>query len=283
MNFQVDNLTFRYGRRKPTVLEDVSLTFDSGGVVGLLGPNGAGKSTLLYLMSGALLPTKGVVTYNGISTSRRDPNVLSSIYLVAEEAELPRMSLAQYVKYYSRFYPNFDYEVMQMSLKEFEMFEPKRLDSISMGQRKKVLLSFAFACNTPVVLLDEPTNGLDIPGKAAFRRLVARLASDERLFLISTHQVRDLETILDKVLIMDNNRFLLDTSIANLQTAFTFGRGSATAPENVIYSMPSVMGTDYIAENKDDSQTEVNLEMLFEATLKHPEQINSILSASIED
>lgn len=277
MKLQIENLSFRYTRRRPEVLQDVNLTFDTGGVVGLLGPNGAGKSTLLYLIAGALTPSKGLVAYDGISTRLRRPDVLSSIYLVAEEAGLPRMSLDEYVSLYSRFYPEFDRSIMEMSLKEFDMFEPRRLDSLSMGQKKKILLSFAFACNTPIVLLDEPTNGLDIPGKAAFRRLVARLATDDRLFLISTHQVRDLDTILDRVLIMNERRFLLNETIASLQENFRFISGASEAPADAIYALPSLSGVDYMAANEDASDTDVNLELLFEATLKSGDKIKSFL------
>lgn len=278
MKLQIENLSFRYTRRRPEVLQDVNLTFDTGGVVGLLGPNGAGKSTLLYLIAGALTPSKGSVIYDGIRTRLRRPNVLSSIYLVAEEAGLPRMSLDEYVSLYSRFYPEFDRSIMEMSLKEFDMFEPRRLDSLSMGQKKKILLSFAFACNTPIVLLDEPTNGLDIPGKAAFRRLVARLATDDRLFLISTHQVRDLDTILDRVLIMNERRFLLNETIASLQENFRFISGASEAPADAIYALPSLSGVDYMAANEDASDTDVNLELLFEATLKSGDKIKSFLN-----
>lgn len=277
MKLQIENLSFRYTRRRPEVLQDVNLTFDTGGVVGLLGPNGAGKSTLLYLIAGALTPSKGLVAYDGISTRLRRPDVLSSIYLVAEEAGLPRMSLDEYVSLYSRFYPEFDRSIMEMSLKEFDMFEPRRLDSLSMGQKKKILLSFAFACNTPIVLLDEPTNGLDIPGKAAFRRLVARLATDDRLFLISTHQVRDLDTILDRVLIMNERRFLLNETIASLQENFRFISGASEAPADAIYALSSLSGVDYMAANEDASDTDVNLELLFEATLKSGDKIKSFL------
>lgn len=280
MKLQIENLSFRYTRRRPEVLQDVNLTFDTGGVIGLLGPNGAGKSTLLYLIAGALTPTKGGVSYDGVSTRLRRPSVLSNIYLVAEEAGLPRMSLNEYVSLYSRFYPDFDREIMEMSLKEFDMFEPKRLDSLSMGQKKKILLSFAFACNTPIVLLDEPTNGLDIPGKAAFRRLVARLASDDRLFLISTHQVRDLDTILDRVLIMNERRFLLNETIISLQDSFRFVSGAPEAPADAIYALPSLSGVDYMAPNTDGDETEVNLEILFEATLKSGDKIGEVLNSA---
>lgn len=283
MRLSIENLSFRYSRRRPEVLQQMNLQFQEGGVVGLLGPNGAGKSTLLYLIAGALTPTRGTVAYDGIPTRLRRAQTLSEIYLVAEEAQLPRMSLAKYTSLYSAFYPDFNAEVMEMALKEFDMFEPERLDSLSMGQKKKILLSFAFACNTPVVLLDEPTNGLDIPGKAAFRRLVARLCTDDRLFLISTHQVRDLDRILDSVLIMNERRMLLNESMAQLQSRFKFMRGVQEAPADAIYTLPAITGFDTMCVNNDDTETEVNLEILFEATLKAPDKINGILADKTDE
>lgn len=278
MNLQLDNLYFKYGRRRPFVLDDVTMHFNEGGVVGLLGPNGAGKSTLLYLIAGALTPTTGDVSFDGTSTRMRFPQTLSSIFLVPEEVTLPRMSLAAYVRTYGVFYPDFDINVMQECLKEFDMFEPERLDSLSMGQKKKVVLSFAIACHTPVLLMDEPTNGLDIPGKAAFRRLVARHASDDRLYLISTHQVRDLDQLLDRVMIMDTQRFILKESVMRLQQAFRFERSLPTPPQEALYTLPSIGGFDAILPNDDDSETEINLELLFDAAIKFTPAVNDVLS-----
>ena len=277
MKLEINNLSFQYSRKGPDVLRCVNLEFDTGEVVGLLGPNGAGKSTLLYLIAGALTPENGFVEFNGVSTRLRLPSVLSEIYLVAEEGDLPRMSLDEYVDLYSGFYPRFNREIMKECLREFEIEKPLRIDSLSMGQKKKIFLSFAFACNTSVVLLDEPTNGLDIPGKAAFRRLVARLADDERLFLISTHQVRDLDTILDRVTIMNSHDIVFNEKITDIQSRLVFATGRYPLPLEAIYSVKTLNGFNYMALNHEDEETEVNLELLFEAVMSDPEKINNIL------
>lgn len=278
MKLQIENLSFRYGRKKPEVLSDVNLTLEEGEVIGLLGPNGAGKSTLLYLIAGALTPGKGEVTYDGISTRKRLPSVLSEIFIVPEEVALPRMSLDDYVALYSKFYPRFDKDVMEEALKEFNMEKPERMDSLSMGQKKKIILSFAFACNTAVSLMDEPTNGLDIPGKAAFRRLVARLAGDDRLFLISTHQVRDLDTILDRVMIMNEHKFLFNHSIMEIQDHLSFVNGASELPAHTLYTLPSLSGSDYVVPNDNGEETEVNLELLFGAVIQNPQLLNEIIN-----
>lgn len=270
MNLNIQNLSFRYGGRRPFVLNDISLNFSNGGVCGLLGPNGAGKSTLLYLISGLLKPSSGSVTYNSVPTFSRRPNVLNQIFLVPEEPTLPRMSLDNYIRLYAGFYPAFRNDIFIDALSEFNMQNPNRLDNLSMGQRKKIVLAFALATSTPVLIMDEPTNGLDIPGKAAFRRLVARYASDDNLFLISTHQVRDLDLLLDRVLIMDSNKIILNDSIYNLQTRFAFPRNTPGAPANAIFSIPSLGGFDSIVPNTDGDETDVNLELLFEAAIRFP-------------
>lgn len=274
MKLEIKNLSFRYSAKSPDVLQDVNLTFDKGEVVGLLGPNGAGKTTLLYLIAGALTPGEGTVEYEYVSTRRRCPSVLSDIYLVAEEAQLPRLTLENYVKLYSRFYPHFDQKIMDEAMREFRLESPQRLDQLSMGQKKKVLLSFAFACNTPVVLFDEPTNGLDIPGKSTFRRLVAKYCTDERLILISTHQVRDLDMILDRVTVMNFHNVVVNASMLEIQRRFKFVTGASEKPEGAIYALPSPAGVDYMEPNTEGSDTEVNLELLFGAAMENPTLIN---------
>lgn len=284
MELTISNLSFGYHRKYDYVLNDVNLTFKEGGVIGLLGPNGAGKSTLLYLISGALRPKVGDITLNGISTSKREPAVLADIFLVPEEAQLPAMNLESYMRLYSVFYPHFEPEIMKTALKEFGMealFEAKKkhkLNALSMGQKKKVLLSFAFACQSPITLLDEPTNGLDIPGKAAFRRIISRLATDDKLFIISTHQVRDLDTILDHVLIMNLDQFLINESINTIQNRLRFVSGADKLPEDAFYSTPTPLGFEYIAPNHNNEDTQVNLENLFDAALKYPELLKSFFN-----
>lgn len=280
MKLLIEDLSFRYGRKNPEVLSNVFLSFDTGEVIGLLGPNGAGKSTLLYLISGALTPRSGKVSFDGLSTRRRYPSVLSEIYLVSEEVELPRMSMEEYIDLYSKFYPRFNREIMDEALREFEIEAPRRIDSLSMGQKKKIVLSFAFACNTSVTLLDEPTNGLDIPGKAAFRRLVARLAGEERLFIISTHQVRDLDTILDRVMIMNEHRFLFNESLTHIQEKLSFCSGSSSVPQDALYVLPSVGGSDYVAPNNSGNESDVNLELLFGAVMQHPDAVNTLMNVN---
>ena len=205
----IQNVTFGY-RSHQEVLDDFSLKFAKNGIYGLLGKNGTGKSTLLYLMMGLLRPQKGSVTIDGVSASLRRPEVLEEMFLVPEEYDLPRISLKKYVKSIKPFYPRFSDELLEKSLANFEMTSDINLGSLSMGQKKKVYMSIALAANTRYLLLDEPTNGLDILSKSQFRKAVIEGMNDEKTIIVSTHQVHDVERLLDQVCIIERNKVLLN-------------------------------------------------------------------------
>lgn len=206
---EIKNLTFAY-RGTLNVLEDLSLKFEEGGVYGLLGKNGSGKSTLLYLMMGLLKPKTGEVTMDGTNTFERQPNTLSKMFIVPEEYDMPNTNLKQYVAAIRPFYPNFDEQVLKDCLAEFDMKEDIHLNDLSMGQKKKVYISLALAIKTKVLLMDEPTNGLDIPAKSQFRKALMRGMSNDQIIIISTHQVRDVEQIIDHVTIINDNKVLMN-------------------------------------------------------------------------
>ena len=213
---EVKNLSFSYGRRKAKVLEDFSLTLQKGSVYGLLGKNGTGKSTLLYLMAGLLRPQQGNVIYKGMEVIKRRPETLQDMFLVPEEFALPNVSLKQYVGLNAPFYPSFSEEILKACLRDFDMNEDIHLGELSMGQKKKAFMCFALATNTSLLMMDEPSNGLDIPSKSQFRKVIASGMTDEKAVIISTHQVRDIDSLLDHVLIMDGTNLLLDASVSSI-------------------------------------------------------------------
>ena len=204
----IQNIKFAYSRE--VVLDGFSLQFDKGGIYGLLGKNGTGKSTLLYLMMGLLRPQKGIVTVDGIDTTLRRPEVLSEMFLVPEEYDLPAISLSTYVKAIKPFYPRFSEDLLKQCLANFEMSTDINLGELSMGQKKKVYMSIALASNTRYLLMDEPTNGLDILSKSQFRKVVIEGMSEDKTIIISTHQVHDVELLLDHVCIIERNKVLLN-------------------------------------------------------------------------
>lgn len=279
---QVERIAFNYGwRQQKSVFSDFSLSLERGKVYGLLGLNGAGKSTLIYLMAGLLTPKSGRVTIDGCNVRDRLPSTLGNLFVVPEEFELPHMSLKEYATLNGALYPRFSYEDMLHNLEIFDINpEIKSLSSLSMGQKKKVLMSFAFATHTDLMLMDEPTNGLDIPGKSQFRRLVAREMSDNRTIVISTHQVRDIDRCIEHVVIIDNSKVLLDESVARITSKLQFvENGTATDAQRAIYSQPSVMGYSIVVPNNGGDETEINLETLFNATLGNRGKITEIFNA----
>ena len=218
---QIQNVTYGYNAMH-NVLENFSLQYDEPGIYGLLGKNGTGKSTLLYLIMGLLRPKQGEITFNGVNTQNRLPETLQEMFIVPEEYNLPSIPLPAYLKVLRPFYPNFDEQLMVKLLEMFDMLHvngatldengiPKiNLGALSMGQKKKVYMCIALAARTKLLLMDEPTNGLDIPSKSQFRTVVAQGMRDDQIVVISTHQVRDVETLLDHVTIIEQNAVLLN-------------------------------------------------------------------------
>ena len=273
----VENLSFLYRKSKRAVLHDFSLSLEKGRVYGLLGKNGAGKSTLLYLMSGLLTPKSGKVVYHDVDVRRRLPITLQDMFLVPEEFDLPPVSLISYIELNSPFYPRFSKEDMVKYLHYFEMDINIDLGALSMGQKKKVFMSFALATNTSLLLMDEPTNGLDIPGKSQFRKFIASGMTDDKTIVISTHQVRDIDKVLDHVLIMDNSRVLLNESTMSICDKLFFTESeNRELLQSSLFSTPSIQGNFLLLPNESGEDSEINLELLFNATLAVPERISAL-------
>ena len=276
---EINNVSYAYSRKAPKVLDGFSLSLAEGGVYGLLGPNGAGKSTLLNIIAGALTPATGSVKYDGVNTRLRLPDTMAEIFIVPEEFNLPAMTLLNYARRYGALYPRFSLERMLDHLKTFEITGNPRLDALSMGQKKKVFMSFAMACDTRILLMDEPTNGLDIPGKAAFRRFVAQNMADDRIFIISTHQVRDIDRLLDHIIIMDRHRVIFNPSVADIQSRLIFTEtNNRDIANSAIHAIPSIAGASVILPNTDNSETAINLELLFDLALRKPDTLNSMFN-----
>lgn len=276
----VKNISFAYARRKKPVLENYSLCIEPGVVCGLLGQNGAGKSTLLYLISGLLKSQAGVINYNGFNPWNRNVDFLNDIFLVPEEIFLPDVKLEEFVKTTAPFYPNFSTDDLRRHLDTFELTPDVHLGQLSMGQKKRVFISFALACNTSLLLLDEPTNGLDIPGKRLFKKALVNGMSDEKTVIISTHQVYDIEQLIDHVIITDKNGVLLDASVNEIMSKLSFSytpdRNKATG---ALFAIDVPGGANIVNMIADDAdETDVNLETLFELTRTNPNLISKIFN-----
>jgi len=261
----INNLTFSYSR-KHKLIENLTLQLERGSVSGLLGKNGAGKSTLIYLICGLLKPQAGSIDCNGHNPFNREVEFLEDIFLVPEEFSLPSIPLQDYININAPFYPRYDRTAMNHFLEIFELTPDLNLGQLSMGQKKKAFMSFAMAVNTSLLILDEPTNGLDITAKRNFRRAVAECMTDDKCILISTHQVYDIDKLLDHVVITDRCGVLLNDSINNISSRYSFSfTTSAQRASEALISLPVPGGFNIAEVLKDPSEeTDVNLETLFE-------------------
>ena len=269
----INNLKFSYGSHQ--VFQNLDLTFDEGKIYGLLGMNGAGKSTLLYLMSGLLFAKGGTVEFNGHNMSRRSPAALADLFIVPEEFDLPAMTFERYIRLNAPFYPNFSREALDRCLQGFGMTADMNLASLSMGQKKKAFVCFALACNTSLLLMDEPTNGLDIPSKSQFRKVVAECMTDNRTIIISTHQVRDVENLIDHIAIVGGGQLLFDMPVAQICDHLTFGDCKlGQQPEGAIYTQPSALGCAVVcSRTAADDETPLDIELLFNAVQANPDSV----------
>ncbi len=265
----VKDLGFHYQGSKHQVFSHFDLHLEQGRIYGLLGKNGTGKSTLLYLISGLLMPNAGSVSVDGVESRLRKPELLSQMFIVPEEYSMPDMSFDSLCALMRSFYPKFSDELLSQCLTEFEMPTKPNLKELSMGQKKKVYMSLAIATGTRLLMMDEPTNGLDIPSKALFRRVIANYMADDRTLIISTHQVHDIEHLLDHVVIVDRSKVLLDSSIADISKRYAFRYLSPQEMDSrVVYAEPSLQGNaSIVARDDDEEETQVDLELLFNAVI----------------
>ena len=269
-------LSFSYSRKKE-VLDRINLEVGSGHICGLLGKNGEGKTTLLNLLSGQIFPDQGSCLVLEEIPAERNARFLQQIFLLPEEISMPEVTAIEYIKMYAPFYPTFRDDICKACVESFEINLSDRLSKMSQGQRKKVAITLALAAHTPLLLMDEPTNGLDIPSKATFRRLVASLIDDNQTVIISTHQVRDLESLIDTVLILDQRQILLNKTLNEIGEKLYFG--SLLPEEKALYSEPTPQGTIGVTAREDKEETAVSLELLFNAAITYPKEIQRIMNS----
>lgn len=275
---RIDKLSFGYKRNK-LLYRDLDLTLDSGKIYGLLGKNGAGKSTLLKNLTGLLFPFSGTVTVNGFRPSDRKPSFLRTIYFIPEEVHVPALTIDAYVKIFAPFYPLFNREMLDTYLNKLDVCTDEKLTRLSFGQQKKFIIAFALACNTGVLIMDEPTNGLDIPSKKRFRKLISSVMNESRILFISTHQTRDLENLIDQVIIVDNGELLLNEPVETISQKLSLkivGEDDIDIP--VIYEEESLQGRAVITQNRDGIESKISLEQLFNAAAENPAIVKTIFA-----
>jgi ABC-2 type transport system ATP-binding protein len=261
---------FDYG--KHPVFSALDLEIEKGNIYGLLGKNGAGKTTLLKLLSGQLFPTKGTVRTLGFDPQTRNPQMLADLFYLPEEFPLPKMRLDEYLRMRTPFYPRFDRGQFETYYRNFELDVQGTIDQLSFGQKKKLLLSFGMASNTSLLVLDEPTNGLDIPSKKQFRQTVASAMTEERTFVISTHQVRDMEHLIDPIVILDDGIVVFNDSLDSVTERYCLHHTQTEPEEGSAIYCEKVLGGWVVMQERtnEENQAPIDLETLFNAVTEHP-------------
>ena len=269
---KLEKLQFGYGPEP--LFRDLDLVLEPGAIYGLLGLNGAGKSTLLRLIAGLLFPDSGRATVLGHEPARRKPAFLSSLFVLPEELNLPGLTNREYVAARAPLYPSFDRARMARHLDELKVPLGRKLTELSHGQQKKFLLSFGLATNASLLMLDEPTNGLDIPSKGLFRRLIAEALDEDRTIVVSTHQVRDVETLVDAILVLHDGRVLFQGSVSEVSAGVRFSVEPSRPDENaagLLYAEATVGGFASVRHDPNAGDGRLDLEMLFKAVIARPD------------
>ena len=272
---RIGNINYSYGV-KPC-LEHISLNLEEGKIYGLLGENGVGKTTLLTLLCGLKQVQSGAIDVDGHNPFDREPAFLSSQFYLPDEVAAIEAKAGTFAYDRGVFWPEFSIDIFKEVMKIFEMDTEQKMNQMSAGQLKKTWISFALACRTKYLYLDEPTNGLDIPSKAQFRKAIMSFTREDSTIVISTHQVKDLENLIDPIIILDNRDVLLNASVEEITSKLFFDYGTVLNPES-LYSEQVPGGFIQVYPNTTGVESKINVEALFNTVHKHKDLIKGIFS-----
>jgi ABC-2 type transport system ATP-binding protein len=271
----IKDLGFSYGEK--TVLKNITMNLEEGRIYGLLGENGVGKTTLLTLLCGLKKPQTGSIDTDGKKPYDREPSLLSDLYYLSDEVAPMNMKAADYAGYYGKFWDGFDLDKFHEVMSVLENDPLQKMNQMSFGQLKKTYIAFALACNTKYLFMDEPTNGLDIPSKAQFRKAVTKYTREDSVILISTHQVRDLENIIDPIIILDRQDVILNASLEDISRQLYFDY-STEKNAGALYSEMIPGSSIQVCLNQSGEDSKVNLEALFNTAHIHKELIKGLFN-----
>lgn len=273
------NLNFHYSR-KSQVYNNLDLTIKEGSVSAILGLNGAGKTTMLNLIAGFLIPKQGTCEVFGYHSSKRNPKMLQDLFMVSDINEFPNTSIEKFYKLYIDFYPKFDKNLFEHCISEFGLSLKDSLKRLSLGEKRKAILSFALATKCKILLFDEPTNGLDIPSKATFRKLVAANLDETQTLIIATHQVRDLSNLMERIIIEHQGKIIVNEPLDVISEKLAFGlKIDEINPEDLIYKNGSFAVNETISINRNSQRGQLDVELLFNAAISKPEELSAIFNA----
>jgi ABC-2 type transport system ATP-binding protein len=273
---EINGLNFGYSKQN-LLFKNLSMQLHAGHIYGLLGKNGAGKSSLLKNLAGLVYADSGKISVMGHDPAKRQPSLLRQICFIPEEFYLPSVKIDAYVKANAPFYPDFDRQYFTELLTEFDIPVGQKLINMSYGQKKKLIIAFGLATQAKLIIMDEPTNGLDIPSKAQFRKIMAAALTEDRCIIISTHQVRDLDNLIDTVIMLDESSVALKASVEEITHKLCFKRINEIN-DTVIYAEPSLSGFNAVIPNYHDEDSKLDIELLFNAMLAEKTKLKTVFN-----
>ena len=279
----INNLDFSY--KNVAVFKNISLEFKKGNIYGLLGENGVGKTTMLKIISGLQFPKNGTCVVDDFIPSERNPYFLQNIFYLPEEVITEDTTPEKFINKIGVFYPRYDHAYFLNLMKELEVDPSRKFNAMSYGQKKKSLLACALSLRTDYLLLDEPTNGLDIPSKALFRKVILQHSTDASTdainrvptIIISTHQVKDVENLIDPIVILDQEEVLLNATFEEISSKLYFDYGSEKSDE-ALYTEMIPGGYINVIQNKFGMESKVNVEALFNAVRNNKKIVRDIFA-----
>lgn len=210
---RLENLTKRYGSL--VALDNVSLSVESGRIVGLLGPNGSGKTTLIKILNGLLTPTAGTATICGLAPGVKTKEMVA--YLPDNVFLNSWMRVRQIVSYFADFYADFRPELAYAMLEKLDISPDRRLKTLSKGNKEKVCLILVMSRNARLYVLDEPIAGVDPAARDYVISTIINNYNPEATVLISTHLIADIEQVLDEVVFIHQGHILLQKTVDEIR------------------------------------------------------------------
>jgi ABC-2 type transport system ATP-binding protein len=220
------------------VLDDMNWEVPQGSIFGLVGPNGAGKSTILRLISGVLLPDKGEITIAGQNVYN-NPSVKRKILFVPDDPYfLPQSTMKEMRKFYEIFYPSFKESMYRKLLNNFPIDENEKINNFSKGMKRQANIILALSIMPEILLLDEAFDGLDPVMRLTLKRILTdQLLERKFTVVISSHNLRELEDICDRIALISDCRIGLNDEVENIRNLYhKFQVGYTQLPENDVFA-----------------------------------------------
>ncbi len=250
--FQLNSITKKF--KNQTVLDDVSLTGEKGKVIALLGENGAGKTTAIKIMLGFLKPDSGSCEVLGMNSLKQGLEIRQRVGYVSDNPSLYEwMTIHENGWFAAGFYPSGYFDRYQELIKNFNLDPAKKIKELSKGMRAKVALATASAHEPELLVLDEPTTGLDSMVRREFLESMGEVAGAGRTVFLSSHQIHEVERVADTIAILRDGKILIVESLDNLkqnctEVTITHSNGSL--------KLPSIPG-DIIRVEQRDRQSRI--------------------------